>query len=689
MDRHFLTISTRFAAFLLVALLLGACGGGGGGGTPPTNNDSDGDGIANAVDNCPTVANAGQTDSDGDGAGNACDADDDNDGVPDTMDAFPLDPDESADSDSDGVGDNGDNCPAMANNDQADNDSDGLGDVCDADDDNDGVSDDVDNCPTDANADQADGDNDGIGDVCDDVTDVMVSGKATYDFVPHNTVTNGLNYAATSEQPIRFAEVEIIEVATGAVLANADTDAAGDYSALVPADTDVYVRVRAESIETGTPAWEIRILDNTSGNALYVLESANFNSGPSDIVQDLHADSGWGGADYTAVRAAAPFAILDSLVTATEGVLGVDPVRVFPPLVAKWSPLNNTTEGDETAGEIGNTFFRRTLSGDREILLLGAKDADTDEYDRHIVIHEWGHYFEDTVSRADTIGGAHSAGDRLDPRVAYSEGWGYAWAGIATGDPVSRDSLGTGQSMGFSIDVEENDNTNPGWYSEGSVQSILYDIVDSASDGVDNLTLGFAPVYEILSGELASSVPPITIFSFVTLLRAQLPPGQQGDLDTIVGYQDIVASPIDLYGSAETNDAGRGADVLPVYSTLTVGGPAVNVCSLGDPEPTDFGSYNKLSVRRFLKLNIASSGTYQFTAEGPSAPAECPDPNWCDPDIAIHQQGLLLIAEDVGPTEIETVALSSGDYVIEVYEFSNLTDTPRGKTCIDVSVVAQ
>lgn len=48
--------------------------------------DTDGDGVANAVDNCPSVANAGQLDTDGDGAGNACDPDDDNDGIVDAID---------------------------------------------------------------------------------------------------------------------------------------------------------------------------------------------------------------------------------------------------------------------------------------------------------------------------------------------------------------------------------------------------------------------------------------------------------------------------------------------------------------------------------------------------------------------------------------------------------------------------
>jgi hypothetical protein len=47
--------------------------------------DSDGDGVGDAVDNCALTRNATQLDSDGDHAGDACDNDDDNDGLPDSV----------------------------------------------------------------------------------------------------------------------------------------------------------------------------------------------------------------------------------------------------------------------------------------------------------------------------------------------------------------------------------------------------------------------------------------------------------------------------------------------------------------------------------------------------------------------------------------------------------------------------
>ncbi|MDC1250216.1 gliding motility-associated C-terminal domain-containing protein, partial [Flavobacteriaceae bacterium] len=115
--------------------------------------DADGDGVGDICDNCKDTANSNQLDTDGDGLGNACDDDDDNDGIADADDAFPLDASESLDSDGDGIGDEqdpdadndgvadeDDNCIRVANTDQADMDNDGIGDVCDSDADGDGYS---------------------------------------------------------------------------------------------------------------------------------------------------------------------------------------------------------------------------------------------------------------------------------------------------------------------------------------------------------------------------------------------------------------------------------------------------------------------------------------------------------------------------------------------------------------------
>lgn len=117
--------------------------------------DTDGDGIINSQDNCPSVGNANQLDSDGDGLGDACDID-------------------QIDTDQDGVPDKNDNCPNDKNADQLDTDKDGLGNVCDRclydalnDSDGDLICGNVDNCPIVKNQAQTDYDNDGVGNACD------------------------------------------------------------------------------------------------------------------------------------------------------------------------------------------------------------------------------------------------------------------------------------------------------------------------------------------------------------------------------------------------------------------------------------------------------------------------------------------------------------------------------------------
>ena len=113
--------------------------------------------VTNKQDNCPAVANPQLTDTDGDGQGDACDPDDDNDGVADTEDCAPLDASIGAgrryyrDQDGDGFGDPSRSirsCTPVAGY----------------------VLDNTDNCPLEANPDQTDSDGNGVGDACEGVT---------------------------------------------------------------------------------------------------------------------------------------------------------------------------------------------------------------------------------------------------------------------------------------------------------------------------------------------------------------------------------------------------------------------------------------------------------------------------------------------------------------------------------------
>jgi len=114
--------------------------------------DSDGDGVANTVDNCPSTQNASQTNIDDDLRGDACDP-------------FPNDPNEWSDGDADGIGDNSDECGSSELNELV-NDV-GCPDVVDGlDSDGDGVADVDDSFPNVSLGGLRDSDRDGIPDVC-------------------------------------------------------------------------------------------------------------------------------------------------------------------------------------------------------------------------------------------------------------------------------------------------------------------------------------------------------------------------------------------------------------------------------------------------------------------------------------------------------------------------------------------
>lgn len=163
---------------------------------PQEREDQDNDFVGDAADNCPAVANEEQVDTDRDLVGDACDADDDNDGTADLFDDLPFDPAEQLDTDGDGIGNNAD----------PDDDSDAWQDI-------------EDNCPVTANPTQLDTDEDGAGDACD--TDDDGDGRAdTSDAFPldptetHDTDRDGIgNNADPDDDNDGISDVE--EIAAG------------------------------------------------------------------------------------------------------------------------------------------------------------------------------------------------------------------------------------------------------------------------------------------------------------------------------------------------------------------------------------------------------------------------------------------------------------------------------------------
>jgi len=161
------------------------------------------------------------------------------------------------------------------------------------------------------------------------------------------------------------------------VLGSASTSETGSYAFVVPGSTEVFLRVRAELKQGGAQSWDVEVRDNTmntgsplTARPLYVMDSSVFNSGGADSTRNLTATTGWNTSTNSdsGPRAAAPFAILDTIYSVTRFIGTEEPGASFPPLDVYWSINNNSSAGsgdffdDIDNGDIGS-FVTAFLAG--------------------------------------------------------------------------------------------------------------------------------------------------------------------------------------------------------------------------------------------------------------------------------------------------------------------------------------
>lgn len=561
-----------------------------------------------------------------------------------------------------------------------------------------------------------------------------VSGKVQFEFVPANNSCFGLNFAATELRPVRQATVQLLD-GSGGVIESTTTNDSGDYVFSPISDgTSAQVRVLAElKRTTGASRWDVEIRDNVvSGQASppalenrpkYALDGSLFTLSAGTATQDLVASTGWDGSAYTGPRAAAPFSVLDTIYSGIQLVLTVDPNAQFAPLDTFWSANNalvDATNIDE--GELGSSFYRPDLDS---IFLTGdpVNGFDTEEFDINVIVHEWGHYFEDNLARSDSIGGGRVIREQLDARLAWSEGWATSLSGMVLGNDVYCDTnFSSNNTGGFGIGLEDGSYDAQGWYDEVSTTRFIFDLFDPADPNDvypakdptligDPVALGFQPIYETMASDLDTTDAFATVFAFATLLRANLSPSEQVQLDDQLRKFDMNPVGLDVWGSNETNDASviqglpnaaeGSADVLPLYTDLPTDGTAVNVCanSIYDSGRTR----NKLASWRYLRANVTTAGVYDIsvTLTNTSTPLPPDDPadarDQSDPDVRLYNEGVLVAIGTSGVANDEIFAtqtsLVPGVHVMDVTEFryadtETATDFPD-RVCWDITMAPQ
>lgn len=541
---------------------------------------------------------------------------------------------------------------------------------------------------------------------------VTVAGKLTYEFVPPNTNCRGLNFNAIETRPIRGVTVQLVDANDDTnVFDTSITDDNGDYSfSDVASSTDVRIRVRAELKRAGTPGWDVEVRDNTSATGdpldqrpVYVIQWPSFNTGVNNIADaDFTAATGWDGSSYSGTRAAAPMAIVDQIYT---GMLAITAEagyenEVFAPLDAFWS-VNNTLTGslDIDAGELTASFYRGDLDS---LFLLGDAAVDTEEFDDHVTMHEWGHYFEDVLSRSDSVGGPHRIGASIDARLAWGEGWATALAAIVLDNQLYCDTGAAGTSGGFGLSTENEDRGPQGWMNEMSVATFLYDLWDTDNDGTDTSSIGFGPILDTMFGPQANTESFTTLFSFATEIRNQVSDADRAFIDSQLQRENIETSMLDIWGSSQdtiTTFPNQARDVLPLYTDLVVGAPPLSVCVNNDYDGNREG--NKLAQYRYLRITTTGARRpyeVNITTTTPTPVTSDPDDrDQSDPDMYIYLDGGLVAFGRSGDENNETFTtqpLPADTYVAALQEWryedaDGAPDDYPNQICFDVTITAQ
>lgn len=285
---------------------------------------------------------------------------------------------------------------------------------------------------------------------------IAISGDISYEDKPP---LNDGKLGPIRKQPARGITVALIDDVSKATLATAMTSDAGAYVLRVaPTSAMVHVTAVAQSKTLLRPITVTLPNGTTHGFA-----SPSFSGAAASQVDLTITD---------ASSASEAFNIFDQSVHTMDAIVRVMGNPTPTPLKAVWSRGN------------GNGTFCSGTS----IFLLG-ETADDDGYDDSVILHETGHYVENTEGKSNSPGGAHS-GAPADPRLAWSEGFATYWACSVQNQPIYSDSNASGGFFDNIDTATTRANAANGLtqnVSENMVSQILWDLGDTTSkNGADD-----------------------------------------------------------------------------------------------------------------------------------------------------------------------------------------------------------
>jgi hypothetical protein len=502
---------------------------------------------------------------------------------------------------------------------------------------------------------------------------VNVTGTINYEHVPVNTTTRTLNTSAIVNRPARGITINLV-VNEATIVASTTTNSKGEYTfsnVSVSATTFSIIAV-SEMVKTTSPTYNFKVVNTVTNGSIgtaYAISSSSQNTSScttSCTVNVTALDSN---------RGSGAFSILDVVYTAIQKILIADATTVFPQLNIKWTSTSTNGSFFTTSATTCGTGVPNC------VVLLGNRSSDSDEFDLHVIAHEFTHYLESALSRSDSIGGSHSTNDTLEPRIAYGEGLGNAMGAIFLDNPVYTDTTAAG---GFNLQMETPTHTNNGFFSEGSVQSVIWDLYDSVSDSKnaqnDTLNYSFAKIWAAVIA--LRNITNITyIHDFILALKTANP-GDTAAINNILTMESIAASEgaegnVATKASANTSNAhsctGGTANYPynPIVQALGTTGVVVNAVALAGSQNCGMTSVanNKLFGSKFYRMTAANSGTFSVVATDGGGNTE-------DPDVYITSQGVVTVTCNQGVSEnCVTTAVAGRTYIVEIRTFSTCAVT--------------
>jgi len=472
--------------------------------------------------------------------------------------------------------------------------------------------------------------------VPNDVPFVQRSGVAMYQKV--EVVEAGLDPTRIVLSPIRGARVEVFDPVVSQVVSVSETDEQGEFLVGVPADRPgLTIRIVSRLRSS-----DVRVLDNMTGNRLYSLSKDLGNPRDTDPIELIEN-----------TRASGAFNILDNIQRGNALVAMSDPQFTTPPLTIYWSERNNESVlARLTGGAIRSTFFRLA---DNTAFILGDRSTDSDEFDDSVILHEYAHLLAARFSRDESPGGPHMIGDILDPRLAWSEGWANFFSSAVRGTSIYLDSKGPGTpAVRYDLEEDSPANDRPGYWSEASVDSLLWDLLDENQDNVDTAQFPFSSIWIVFTDLRNLRYVYLPYFLEAFLARNQ-------------GFSDSLRAMV----------IRRNIDFQPEVRPSVVN-PFPRPIAVGDTRAGDVDSFtskrtNLALSSHFWSFSTPTGGVATITLNIDSlGPANNPNAN--DLDLFLYDgNGKRIELSDRAlngqPEMISGVRLNPGTYYIEVRSF--------------------